>query len=153
MKTDNTDPTETVESVEAEEISADVETVESTVDVEEVQDAEVTEDGEEVDAYDPNDPLFGDNAPTPSAHKPVSNSKKLGTLGLIMLTLFGIFGIGFIGNGASNYIDARWETDCIQGQRVEARIPSNFDGNIRAYMAAGNKVTEMGTCDNIAWQR
>lgn len=142
--TENLESEETSETVESDVAGTDA--AETTVDVDAVQE-------DEVDDYDPNDPLFGDNAPTASIRKPVSNTKKLGTLGLIMLTLFGIFGIGFIGNGVSNYVDARWETDCIQGQRVEARIPTDFDGNIRAYMAAGNKVTELGTCDNIAWQR
>lgn len=144
MKTENT-ANENVETLTTEEASvpATVEATESIADVEEVQ----------PDDYDPNDPLFGDNSPTRSAHKPVSWFKKAGIIGGLLLTVVGFLCAFTLSQAVGSYLDARWETDCIQGQRMEARIPSDFDGNLRAYVAAGNKVTELGPCDNISWQR
>jgi hypothetical protein len=168
MNTENNDSTATdVAETETEEISVpataeteetiaaeiDVDDTETTADVEADQEDEEASEDEQEEAYDPNDPLFGDNAPTVSVTKPVSLLKKLGALIGLLLVAVGIFGTVVIGNAVADYADARWETDCIQGQRVEARIPSDFDGNLRAYIAAGNNVTELGSCDNIAWQR
>jgi hypothetical protein len=138
-----TSPIETVAGLEGNEVTADQDSV---LDQE-------SEDGDEVEASDPADPLFGDNAPTSSA-APRKNklSMLIGAI-MVLLTIVGVFGMSVLGTAVANYTDARWETDCVNGQRMEARIPSDFDGNLKAWAASGGKVTITGTCDNIAWQR
>jgi hypothetical protein len=154
MKTETTETTAidaaaTEEAAESSPIeSAGLEGNEVTADLDASQ-----EDQEDVEAYDPADPLFGDNAPTSSA---ASRKNKLSMLAagiMILLTIVGIYGIAIIGTAVVHYTDARWETDCVNGQRMEARISSDFDGNLKTWAASGGKVTITGTCDNIAWQR
>lgn len=152
MKTENT-ANENVENLTTEETSvpATVESTESiapetTVDVEEVQE----------DDYDPNDPLFGDNSPTPSAHKPVSQMSLAKWIAFVLIVVAGLFCLHAVGTYIVDQVAFRAVPnycDEITNLRYDLHIPLSFEGTEREYVDTHN-VPDLGPCkDQIANQR